>query len=224
MTITTKAALADELGVTRARVSQYVKAGLPVREDGKLNRDDALNWLRLNQTGLNYQDRGATRAMRLAKQAVKRTPAAPVQALATPAEPIVTAEDDAARLALAWSYRLHAKIIAASVLEAGGTIEVAYAAASIAHSTTVTNLCLVLRYLGHPDFQGDEEDIGLRDIGRAEPDWLDLARRDGTTFSREKCEAYLSGLPIERPDAEPPHRFETEFTLADLTAGTPYGA
>jgi hypothetical protein len=41
-----KGELAAELKLTRARVSQFVAAGLPVRPDGRLNRDEALAWCR----------------------------------------------------------------------------------------------------------------------------------------------------------------------------------
>ena len=43
-----KAQLARELGVSRARVSQLVKGGLPVRPDGRLDRARALAWVRAN--------------------------------------------------------------------------------------------------------------------------------------------------------------------------------
>jgi hypothetical protein len=41
-----KAHLARELGVSRARVSQFVGRGLPVRPDGRLDRGRALAWVR----------------------------------------------------------------------------------------------------------------------------------------------------------------------------------
>src|SRR4051812_24107427 len=66
MTIITKAALAAELGVTKPRVSQYVKSGLPVRSDGKLNREEALNWIAQNQLSQTHDDKGANRARKLA--------------------------------------------------------------------------------------------------------------------------------------------------------------
>lgn len=44
--IITKAELATLLGVSRPRVSQLVRDGLPVRADGKLDREAALGWLR----------------------------------------------------------------------------------------------------------------------------------------------------------------------------------
>jgi len=55
----TKSALARHLGVTPQRVSQYVRRGLPVLQDGKLDLDAALAWLAVNgQTQAVYQDRG----------------------------------------------------------------------------------------------------------------------------------------------------------------------
>ncbi|MGJ0503980.1 MAG: hypothetical protein ACR65X_09600 [Methylocystis sp.] len=48
MTIVTKAGLAAELGITRGRVSQYVTRGLPVRNDGKLDREKSLAWIKRN--------------------------------------------------------------------------------------------------------------------------------------------------------------------------------
>jgi len=43
--VITKAELARELNLSRARVSQLSKMGLPVRPDGKLNRVEALAWV-----------------------------------------------------------------------------------------------------------------------------------------------------------------------------------
>src|ERR1700712_3203720 len=68
MAITTKSALAAELGITKSRVSQDVNRGLPIRSDGKLDRDQALNWLNQNQLGVIGEDRGATRAAQLVKE------------------------------------------------------------------------------------------------------------------------------------------------------------
>ena len=48
MATTTKAQLARELGLSRARVTQLCELGLPVRPDGKLNRAEALEWVKEN--------------------------------------------------------------------------------------------------------------------------------------------------------------------------------
>ena len=44
--VITKAELARELGVSRPRVTELCQAGLPVRPNGKLNRMQALNWVK----------------------------------------------------------------------------------------------------------------------------------------------------------------------------------
>jgi hypothetical protein len=49
--IVTKTALAAELGVSRSRIGQLVARGLPVRWDGKLWRNQALEWVRANTVG-----------------------------------------------------------------------------------------------------------------------------------------------------------------------------
>lgn len=43
-----KAELARELDLSRARISQLCKIGLPVRPDGKLNRAEAVAWVKAN--------------------------------------------------------------------------------------------------------------------------------------------------------------------------------
>lgn len=47
-TIISKAELATELKLSRGRVTQLVPKGLPVRSDGKVNRDAAVRWYREN--------------------------------------------------------------------------------------------------------------------------------------------------------------------------------
>lgn len=44
--IITKAELARELDLSRARISQLCKIGLPVRPDGKVNRAEAVEWVK----------------------------------------------------------------------------------------------------------------------------------------------------------------------------------
>jgi hypothetical protein len=47
----TKTAFAELLDVSRGRVSQYLKEGLPEGAGGKIHRDTALNWLARNNLG-----------------------------------------------------------------------------------------------------------------------------------------------------------------------------
>lgn len=46
--VITKAELARELELSRARISQLCMMGLPVRPDGKLNRAEAVAWVKAN--------------------------------------------------------------------------------------------------------------------------------------------------------------------------------
>ncbi|MEM6440055.1 MAG: hypothetical protein AAF763_10235 [Pseudomonadota bacterium] len=46
--VLSKSAFADELGLTKARVSQLIDKGLPVRADGRLDRAAAFAWYREN--------------------------------------------------------------------------------------------------------------------------------------------------------------------------------
>ncbi len=93
MAIITKAALAAELGITKGRVSQYVKAGMPVREDGKLDREAALGWTKLNRSTFRSGDKGAARAAKLAP-AVEP---APPRAKPTMPAPAASAPDAAGK-------------------------------------------------------------------------------------------------------------------------------
>ena len=61
--IITKAQLARDLGVSRARVTQYADMGMPVLSDGKLDKAACLDWLRQNVYLWNnkWRDRGVFR-------------------------------------------------------------------------------------------------------------------------------------------------------------------
>ena len=62
MSVTSKSALAAELGISKARVSQYVKRGMPVLPDGKLDRERALRWIVKSHYQRHGGDHGARRA------------------------------------------------------------------------------------------------------------------------------------------------------------------
>lgn len=48
MPIVTKSELADILLISRARISQFLKMGLPERDDGRIDLDAALHWVARN--------------------------------------------------------------------------------------------------------------------------------------------------------------------------------
>ncbi|WP_264047973.1 hypothetical protein [Methylobacterium flocculans] len=201
MTITTKAALADELGVTRARVSQYVKAGLPVRSDGKLERDEALNWLNRNVVGLNReQDRGVNRAARLAKP----TKAKPK----SPPEPEPFAPEDLVRaIVVAMIHRMDA-VTAFAVIAAGGSAETAYAAASIARSEMMQAGGDVAMAWGVPD--GFDGPLGQVEATPFPPNWPALAAIAGEPPDLGQWREAETRRPYwQDPEpAEPPHPWD----------------
>ncbi len=65
--VITKTELAWRLNLSRARVSQYVAEGMPVRRDGRLYYRRCLRWLRERYPlwRTNWHDRGAWEAERL---------------------------------------------------------------------------------------------------------------------------------------------------------------
>ena len=73
MTIVTKAGLAAELDVTRTRVSQYVKMGMPVRRDGRVDREQALHWIANQFAPATGEDKGAVRAYKLLQDGMVRS-------------------------------------------------------------------------------------------------------------------------------------------------------
>ena len=55
-----KSQLADHLGVSRARVSQYIAMGMPEMSDGRIHFEAALYWIRANINTWNnkHHDKG----------------------------------------------------------------------------------------------------------------------------------------------------------------------
>lgn len=72
MALITKAALANLLNISSARVSQYAGLGLPVRSDGKLNLDDALKWIAANIPLSDDPNKGSAKAQQLVQHGLKR--------------------------------------------------------------------------------------------------------------------------------------------------------
>src|SRR4051794_28611343 len=62
MSVTTKSALAAELGISRGRVSQYMRRGMPELPDGKLDRERCLRWIVRSHYQRYGGDHGARRA------------------------------------------------------------------------------------------------------------------------------------------------------------------
>jgi hypothetical protein len=63
MTTVTKTAFAKHLGLSASRISQYVKAGMPVRWNGLVNIADGERWIRtrVRSTRNKWPGRGRLR-------------------------------------------------------------------------------------------------------------------------------------------------------------------
>lgn len=180
MAITTKAALAAELRISKARVSQYVKAGMPVRSDGKLNREEALRLVSTNQLSQTYEDKGANRARKLEKPAKHRPGAKPAVGNYDP-------EVAVARAIVGPAYTL----IARTAVEMGVTIKVAYALALRVASDLDDYGAKALVRCGFPGFAKTLTVGELCDIREfPDPDWPALAKKLGETFDEEACQQF----------------------------------
>ena len=206
MTIITKAALADELSISRPRVSQYVKAGLPVRSDGRLNRADALNWLKSNALGLNsFADRGVNRAGRLAKGAMAKPERRPERK----PQPEPTARDlDLRDVLIAMLDRIEA-VVAFAVLAAEGSPETAYAAAGIARAEMFEAASDLALTLGAPDEPAGP--LGAPPATQYPADWAALADLAGHPVDLDAWREAERRLPYWA-DADPvdaPHPWKS---------------
>ncbi|WP_132250203.1 hypothetical protein [Methylobacterium segetis] len=114
--------------------------------------------------------------------------------------------------------RPHADIVAAAVLEAGGSLEVAYAAARLAHSPFIEAAGLTLQAMRHPDFQGDEHDLRAPSGWLTEPNWQAYAEAAGVRFEPDALEQHLDANPVwnARFDDDP-RRFQRDLALSDIT-------
>ena len=182
MAITTKAALAAELRISKARVSQYVKAGMPVRSDGKLNREEALRWVSTNQLSQTYEDKGANRARKLEKPQKLKASSGPTIGNFEP-------EVAVARAIVGPAYTL----IAQRAVEAGASIEVAYAVSLQVASELDRLGAAMLARCGFPGFAKGlsiGETCDMKEF--PDPDWAALAKQVGTTFNEVECEKFAA--------------------------------
>lgn len=192
MAITTKAALAAELKISKARVSQYVKAGLPVRSDGKLNREDALNWINRTQLSQTYEDKGVVRARKLAADRPR---------LMRNAIPVDGYDPE---VALARDIIGSAEVaVAKSAIAAGASIEMAYVLSIMVASALDKVAANALGRLGHEGFARGftvGELCGTADF--PPPNWTALAQQAGTAFDEAACETFLAQVEAGGPDSE----------------------
>ena len=192
MTIVTKAFLAAELGVTKARVSQYVKQGMPVRKDGKVDRDDAVKWISaFSPADGRPQHRGVNRATEIVKQSAA-TKAAKIRSDSA------TLPGDAEQLALADLIGKLKSIVAYAVVHSGGDPKLAFFAASIVQMEAIVVFEEISERLTGVDASDLPSYAEL--IPPHEPDWVTIAVAAGHEFDNAGWDAEQYALPYWRDD------------------------
>jgi hypothetical protein len=188
--IISKAQLSRLLDISKARVSQLVTLGLPVRDDGKIDRATALSWIKRNTWHGNDPSRGALVGAQRALGEKQASPRFPLH-LAF-AENIESGADR--RLAIAGvtlAYRLPA-MAAALAIGAGATLEVAYALHAAFSVATVNAVADLLAEMQCPPFADDPEAAVWVVDPQFSPDWKGLAAASGQRFDRKACAAHLA--------------------------------
>lgn len=195
----TKADLARELKLTPSRITQFVKSGLPVLSDGKLDRTIVLKWLATYRTS----GRDRTKGPCLAADLLKTEAAQPPESVRMP--PTVTAAYNCAgRWDLADVARVEtAEVVlqfvddaaAEAALEAGLPIPLAFAVTSIMRQKMITAIEDALGFLHVPGVF-DPAWSGLTFNPSFAADWPALASRLGQPFDKDACRAAEQSLPF----------------------------
>jgi hypothetical protein len=213
MTITSKAALAKHLGVSKPRVSQYIERGMPVRDDGKLDLETCVKWIGENfRQGVKFKDRGAERARTLnspersprvdATKEVDATDPLAGEPWRTPVKGRVLADEHPAVAALADLLGQAGPCIADATLAAGCGIRAAYALELIVGQalTDFAEKFLAERRIMdvHADYSFGEY---IDDTGRMqEADFAALSARAGEPFDVCDCERFYDAVKgVNRP-------------------------
>lgn len=196
MTTITKAGLARELGVSKARVSQYVGRGLPVLPSGKIDREAAVKWIAANHLDRGLGDApGVKRAGDLAR-AVKPKPAAKPKARAAEPGPFAHALMDACAEMVGHS----GPVAAAVAIELGLPVRMAYALDRLAaiRMSEVAETYLSRRAIAPAEYGGDIlEWMGLT---VPEADWPALAAKAGEPVDQDAWDEFLESIPSLWPD------------------------
>jgi hypothetical protein len=191
MTIVTKAALAAELGISRPRVSQYVQRGMPVRADGKLDREVAVQWVADNHLTVRPNDKGATRARKIAKE----KPGRPARRAPRRPETEPQTSDVMLLNAVAEMVAKAGPVAAAMAIELGLPCRIAFALDEMiaVELATVAENFLIARGFDHYN----RGYTILEEIPRAamEVDWSALAAKAGEPLDEDAWGAFVDALP-----------------------------
>ncbi len=163
MTIISKAALAAELSVSKARVSQYLKSGLPERDDGKLDREAALHWISQNLRSGADHHKGPSRARTL---------------VPTKREAKSHGDPETAVRALIYLMCRVQFYVAGTAVDFGLPAAMAYALADQIHMGLLDAAREHLQRFGDPGL-ASRFVLDHPDFEKWQPDWAALAERTG---------------------------------------------
>lgn len=191
MAVISKSQLADELGVSRARISQYLNEGLPTLSNGKLNREQALNWITGNIIPVDHEtDRGTVRASRLLNGAAAQ-PKCPEWLL-----PVRDCGNPLAKGVLLGILHMGREIEAlgaTSALEAGAEIAVAKLAGRFLVHAFLERATDFMRENRFGPFEhADDPAIWRPDDVSMRVDWRKVAKDAGAPYEPKAWEAYAS--------------------------------
>ena len=203
MKVVSKSQLAQSLEVTKARVSQYVARGMPVRSDGKIDYEAAVKWIAENVVPLNplAADKGAKRAGRLTRKAAAKT--APVR------RPTSVEAAHAHAITDAFSAALNRMepALAEALVAAGIDLPKTFAAVPIIMQAVSGVATKTMEDSGlEPGGSWDADGICWRAKDHAEPlepDWSALASHVGETVDIDAWQRASGRLPFWSDDWKP---------------------
>ena len=184
MTVITKADLAREIGVSKSRVSQYVKSGLPVRSDGKLDREAALTHLRMYRVSDVGSTKGPVRAKHLLETGPQVYVAADEQPYSETFRKRASEADKAAVTVLHQLLVKSRRMMARAAIECGASLEVAYNLTDFLHADLAEAAHDVLHARGTRAFNGPGLGVMDQCLG-PEPSWEQYADAIGEAFDKQ---------------------------------------
>ena len=193
MSVISKADLSRELGVSKARVSQYVKSGLPVRSDGKLDRETVLEYLRMYYVSDVGSTKGPVRAKRLLVTGPEIYDVANEEPYNDTFKRRASEADKAAVTVLHQLLVKSRRLIARAAIECGAPLNVSYMLADFLHSDLAEAACAILNAKG---IRGFNACGGVMDqCNGPEPSWQAYADAIGETFDQEAADQAFEYLP-----------------------------
>jgi hypothetical protein len=192
--VITKSKLAKELKISRARVSQYVRLGLPVRRDGRLDRQHVLHWIRQNISPEVHPDRGA--ALAFAETTVKQSEATVISFAHSLKRPY---DRGAVLMGSMLAYRLPA-VVARVIAICGTPMPSVYSAFGVIALAAATEMMNVMEQFGIEPCARDRNAPIWSYGALREPDWEELAAAAGERVAVRAWDEHQEFLLRRNPE------------------------